>query len=123
MPPQVPGVPGSVTVMAACPLLAASNVEVAVIVALSASVDSGVNVTAVPDATLDEVLKLPPPAGLTAKSTVLAKAPVPVTVGVQLAVCVLVIVVGVQVSVTPVMVGGTAVTVIAAELETLVYPD
>ena len=122
MPPQVPGVSGCVIVMAACPLLVASTVEVAVMVALSDSVDAGVKVTAVPDATLDESLRPPTPAGLTVRSTVLVKAPVPITVGVQEEVCAVVMVVGVQASVTPVMVGGTAVTAIVAEPETLVNP-
>jgi hypothetical protein len=55
-------------------------------VAVSAPVLGGVKVTPVPEATFVDVLKVPPPVGLTERFTVFVKAPVPVTVGVQLAV-------------------------------------
>jgi len=90
-----------------------SCVDVAVIVAVSA-VPGGVNVTAVPDATLEELLNEPPD-GLMERLTVFVNEPVPVTVGVQLAVCVVVMLPGVQTSVTPVMVGPAAATVMFVE--------
>jgi hypothetical protein len=114
--------PDRVTATTACPVLVASAVEVAVIVAVSAPVEVGVNVTAVPESMPDEALNVPPPAGLTERFTVFANAPVPVTVGVQLVVCAFVIVDGLHTSVTAVIVGGTTVTVIFAEPETFVYP-
>ncbi len=86
MPAQVGPLPGTVTVTTDVADLVASCVEVAVMVAVSAPVLGGVNVTPVPEATLVEVLKVPPPVGLTDRFTVFVKAPVPVTVGVHVAV-------------------------------------
>lgn len=76
----------TVTATVAEPNLVESAVEVAVIVAVSAPVFAGVNVTPVPEATPVVELKVPPVVGLTAMFTVFANAPVPVTVGVQVAV-------------------------------------
>jgi len=86
IPPQVGTLPGTVTVTTNVASLVASCVEVAVMSAVSAPVFGGVKVTPVPEATLVEVLKVPPPVGLTDRFTVFVKAPVPVTVGVQAAV-------------------------------------
>lgn len=62
-----------------------SAVEVAVMVSDSAPVPEGVNVMGVPEATLDEALRVPAEVGARARFTVLVKAPVPVTVAVQTA--------------------------------------
>jgi hypothetical protein len=97
--------------------LAEFSVEVAVMVAVSAPADAGVNVTAVPEATPNKALNVPPPVGLTVRFTVFVNAPVPVTVGVQLVDCATVIDVGLHTSVTPVMVGAAAV------IETVAVPD
>jgi hypothetical protein len=86
IPAQVGPLPGTVTVTTNVPNFVASCVEVAVMVAVSAPVLGGVKVTPVPEATFVDVLKVPPPVGLTERFTVFVKAPVPVTVGVQLAV-------------------------------------
>jgi hypothetical protein len=66
--------------------LVASSVEVAVMVTVAFSVEAGVKVTAVPDATPDVALNAPAVVGPTERFTVFVYAPVPVTVGVQLAV-------------------------------------
>lgn len=112
-PPDV-----EVTTTVAEPVLVASWVEVAVIVAVSA-VFGGVKLTAVPDATPVELLS-DPPDGLMERSTVFENEPVPITVVVQLAVCAVVMLVGVQTSVTPVMVGPADATLMLAEPEMLV---
>ena len=119
IPPQSGPPDVDVTTTAADPVFVESCVEVAVMVAVSAD-PGGVNVTAVPEATADDELNVPPPVGLMVRFTVLVNKPVPVTVGVQLAVCAVVMLLGVQVSVTAVMVGPAAVTLILAEPEILV---
>jgi hypothetical protein len=121
IPPQLGPAVVSVTATVADSVFVESSVDVAVIIAVSALV-GGVNVTAVPEVTPDEALSVPPPDGLTLRSTVLVNAPVPVTVAVQLAVCDTVMLVGLHVSVTPVMVGAAAVTAMFAEPEIFVNP-
>lgn len=76
-PPQA-GVPVEVvTVIGTDEVLVESWVDVAVIVAVSA-VPGGVNVTAVPEATLLVALNVPPPEdGLIVRLTVLVNEPVP----------------------------------------------
>ncbi len=80
----------------------------------------GVKVTAVPEATPVELPSVPPPDGLIERLTVFVNEPVPVTVGVQLAVCVTEMLVGVHTSVTPVIVGLVAVTLMLADPEMFV---
>jgi hypothetical protein len=86
MPPQVGPAVATVTATVTASNLVESSVEVAVIVAVSAPVLGGVKVTPVPEATLVDVLNVPPPVGLTDRFTVFVKAPVPVTVAVHVAV-------------------------------------
>ena len=102
--------------------LVESAVEVAVIVAVSAPVLAGLKVMPVPEATPVVELKVPSAIGLTAMFTVFANAPVPETVGVQIAVCVVEIDVGAHTSVTPVIVGDTAVTVCSLIRKCLCIP-
>jgi hypothetical protein len=123
MPAHVGPPVDTVTATVAEADLVESAVDVAVIVAVSAPVFAGVKVTPVPDATPAVELKVPSAAGLTAKFTVFANAPVPVTVGVQVAVCVIEIDVGAHTSATPVIVAGALVTVIFADPEMFVYPS
>ena len=86
MPPQLGVLPGTVTEMTAVAVFVASSVEVAVMIAVPAPVVAGVMVTADPEVTLVELLRLPPAVGLIERFTVLVNAPVPVTVGVHVAV-------------------------------------
>jgi hypothetical protein len=109
--------------MTAIAVFVESCVEVAVMVAVSAPVEAGVNVTAVPEATLVELLRLPPAVGLMERFTVLVKAPVPVTVGVQVAAWAVVMDDGVQVRLTPETAGGAVVTAMLAVPETLRKPN
>lgn len=77
-PPQAAGVPVEVvTVIGTDEVLVESCVDVAVIVAVSA-VPGGVNVIAVPEATLLVALSVPPPDdGLIVRFTVFVNDPVP----------------------------------------------
>jgi len=104
------------------PILVESCVEVAVMVMVSGGVPAGVNVTAVPEATLDATLTAPPAVGDRVRFTVLVKVPVPVTVGVHVEVCAEVMVEGVHVMVTAVMPGDAVVTVMLADPEMLRNP-
>lgn len=118
-PPHIGPPVVEVTTTVAEAVLVESCVELAVIVAVSA-VPGAVNVTAVPEATPEVALNVPPPDGLMERLTVFVNEPVPVTVGVQVVVCDVVILVCAQTSVTPVMVGPADVTFMFAEPEMLV---
>jgi hypothetical protein len=122
MPAQEGPAEATVTAIVVVAEMAEFSVEVAVMVAVSAPVVAGLNVTPVPEATLVEVLNDPSAAGLTARLTVSVKAPLPVTVGVQVEVCSVVMDVGEQTSVTPVTAGAPAVMAILAEPEMVVNP-
>jgi hypothetical protein len=77
-----------------------------------APVLAGVKVIAVPEPTLVALLRVPAPAGLKERFTVLVKAPVPVTVGVQELVWASVMAEGLQASETAVMVGGVGAVMV-----------